>query len=48
MNTKQDAGRHQVAWDGKDDKGKMAASGIYFYRIITGQTTQSRSMLLLQ
>ena len=30
------AGLHTVAWDGRDDYGREAPSGIYFYRLHTG------------
>jgi flagellar hook assembly protein FlgD len=26
------AGRHELAWDGRDDAGRSVASGLYFYR----------------
>ena len=28
---------HFVAWDGRDDAGLPAASGVYFYRLKTGE-----------
>ena len=30
------AGRHQVEWNGRDEAGQRAASGVYFYRIEAG------------
>ena len=27
------AGEHSVQWDGKDDKGNVVSSGMYFYQI---------------
>ena len=42
------AGRHVKAWNGKDEKGKQAASGIYFYKMKSGDFQQSRKMLLLK
>jgi len=29
----QEAGRHQITWDGKDEHGRRAAAGIYYYRL---------------
>ena len=31
-----DAGRHEVVWDGQDDAGRRAASGVYFVRLQAG------------
>lgn len=41
-------GKHQVVWDGNDQNGQEAASGIYFYRITAGEFSQSRKMLLVK
>ena len=40
--------RHAVRWDGRDDSGRPAASGVYFYRLEAPDLTASRRMLLLQ
>ncbi len=42
------AGDHRVVWDGRDDAGKRVATGVYLYRLMTGDYTQSRKMLLLK
>ena len=42
------AGSYEVVWDGKDDKGKEVASGIYFYQLKTGDFTETKKMLLLK
>lgn len=42
------AGYKDVCWDGKDDKGREVASGIYFYKIEAGEFTQSKKMLILK
>lgn len=42
------AGQSSVTWDGKNDAGKMAASGIYFCRVKSGGTESSVKMLLVR
>jgi len=42
------AGRHIAVWNGKDDNGKQAASGIYFYQMKSGDYQKSSKMLLLK
>lgn len=42
------AGLHQVAWDGLDAAGNRVASGLYFYRLSAGGTTQTRTMMLVR
>lgn len=42
-------GRHTVLWNGTDDKGVPAASGVYLYRLSVPQSpAQTRKMLLLK
>lgn len=42
------AGRHRVTFDGRDENGRVLASGIYLYRIQAGDFTQSRRMALIK
>jgi hypothetical protein len=44
----QTAGRHRISWDGRDQRGKHIGSGIYFYRLATGQFSQSKKMILMK
>lgn len=42
------AGLHEITWDGRNDEGRPAASGIYLYRLEVGNTILGRKMLLLR
>nr|HPR18713.1 FlgD immunoglobulin-like domain containing protein [Candidatus Cloacimonadota bacterium] len=42
------AGEHKVVWEGKNDRGKPAASGIYFIKIHTPQANRFLRTLLLK
>jgi len=42
------AGNAQVVWDGRDNKGGDASSGVYFYRLKSDNRTIARKMLLLK
>ena len=42
------AGRHRVHWDGRDEEGRPLASGIYLYRLLTGEGVQTRKLMLLR
>lgn len=37
-----------IVWNGKDDFGNSVSSGIYFYKLKSGNFVQSRKMLLLK
>ncbi|MBN1824737.1 MAG: T9SS type A sorting domain-containing protein [Candidatus Eisenbacteria bacterium] len=42
------AGGHSVRWDGSDDSGRDAASGVYYYRLTSGERTETRRMVLIR
>jgi hypothetical protein len=43
-----EAGEHRWTWDGRDEAGRGAPSGVYFARITTGSNVQSVRMTLVQ
>lgn len=44
----QPPGRYEVAWDGTDDTGSHASSGVYFYRLKTGEFQDTKKMILIK
>ena len=47
-NERRSAGTHDVEWNGRDQSGRAATSGIYVYRLTAGKETISRNMVLLR
>jgi len=41
-------GTSSVVWDGTDDSEKTVSSGVYFYKLTTGDKTFTRKMLLIK
>ena len=41
------AGRSEISWDGLDDRGKHAASGVYFVRVTTPTGSASQRVVVL-
>ena len=42
------AGVHRVHWDGRDDRGRPLASGVYLYRLVADEIVQTRKLTLLR
>lgn len=42
------AGSYSIVWDGRDNAGLDVASGVYFYRLETGNFTSTRRMILMR
>lgn len=48
VNEIQNAGEQTVVWDGRDNQGIMAGSGLYIYLLQAGENILSRKMMLIQ
>jgi flagellar hook assembly protein FlgD len=48
VNSEQNAGPHQIVWQGKSEGGTIVSSGLYFYRLQSGNFSQTERMLLLK
>ncbi len=46
--SKQPVGSYQIEWDGKNNKGNLLASGVYFQRLKVGSFVKTRKMILLR
>ena len=44
----QQAGYHRLHWDGRDDAGRLVASGAYLYRLVTDDAVLTRKLILLR
>jgi hypothetical protein len=42
------AGEHQIVWDGRDQFGRHAGSGVFFYRLTVDGESLTKRMLLLK
>jgi hypothetical protein len=48
VNEMLESGNHTVIWNGKDNYGKFVSSGIYFYKLKTGNYEKVKKMILLR
>jgi flagellar hook assembly protein FlgD len=39
---------HTVTWDGRNNAGQQVSSGVYFYKLVTNNFTQTKKMVLLK
>lgn len=43
-----DPGTYRIAWNGRDDSGRVVGSGVYFYRFVGDRTIEARKMIRLE
>jgi len=48
LSTRQEAGYHQITWDGRDEKGHVSSSGAYICMMRTSDGVQTKKMILLK
>lgn len=48
INKEMKAGTHYVKWDGTDDHNYQLGSGIYFYRMTSGDYSRTKKMMLVK
>ncbi len=48
INDHQTSGDHEVIWNGKSDAGQDVGTGVYFYKMTTGNYTKINKMTLLK
>ncbi len=48
VDSRLEAGFHTASWDGTDSRGTAVASGVYIYRIETGEQSFSKKMMLVR
>ncbi len=48
VNETKGEGSYQIQWDGSDNYGRRASSGVYFYRIKAGEFSKTRKMVILK
>ncbi len=41
-------GQYQTEWDATSERGQRVSTGVYFYRLVVGQNSQAKKMLLIK
>ncbi len=42
------AGEQTISWDGRDQQGRLMASGVYFYELLVGNKVERKKMTLIR
>ncbi len=48
VNAQGNAGRNEIIWDGVNEQGQEASSGLYFVRLLSGETTDMKKITLIR
>jgi hypothetical protein len=48
LRAEMEPGRPEVVWDGKDDTGRLVASGMYICRLVTGTFRDTRKLMVVR
>ena len=43
-----ETGNYTTVWNGKDNSSKSVASGVYFYKMKSGNYTATKKMILMK
>ncbi len=48
VNEHKAAGEHSIVWNGEDNNGQQTTSGIYFYKMTSGNRTETQKMIMVK
>jgi hypothetical protein len=48
VEAEQSIGQYQMAWRGRNREGNPVAAGVYFYRMVAGETAMTRKMVVVE
>jgi hypothetical protein len=48
LNAKVPLGTHSVVWDGRDGEGHLMPAGVYFTRMVAGDFTEAKKLVVLR
>ncbi len=48
INGNKGVGNHSVVWNGRNDKNENVASGVYFYKLTSGDYSEAKKMILMK
>ncbi len=48
LNEEKAAGNHSIVWDGRDNNGSAASSGIYYYKMSAGKYSSTKKMIMMK